>query len=71
MDKKPRPNHAKTIEVLRAMTPEQKLQKVFELGAFAKEAFRQGLKSRFPHLSDEEFHALYLKRLALCHNRNY
>ena len=32
--------------------------------------FKQGLRERFPDLSEEEFHRLYLKRLALCHNRN-
>src|SRR5690349_19876073 len=66
MDPKPRPNHALYIEVLRRMTPEQKLQKMFELSAFTKELFRQGLRQRFPELSEEEFHRLYLERLAKC-----
>jgi hypothetical protein len=71
MDPKPRPNHQRYIEVLRAMTPQQRVAKVFELSAFAKELFRHGLRKRFPELSEEEFHKLYLARLEKCHNRNY
>jgi hypothetical protein len=70
-DIKPRPNHARYLEVLSRMTPEQKLRKVFELSAFTKALFRQGLREAFPHLSEEEFHKLYLERLELCHNRNW
>lgn len=31
MDPKPRPNHRRYIEILRRMTPEQRLAKAFEL----------------------------------------
>ena len=71
MDPKPRPNHQLYIEVLRRMTPEQRLLKAFELSAFVKALFREGLRKRFPDLSEEAFHKLYLERLALCHNRNW
>ena len=71
MDIKPRPNHDVTIRVLRAMTPEQRLTKAFELTEFARQLFWQGLKNQFPDRSDEQLRALYLKRLELCHNRNY
>jgi hypothetical protein len=71
MDPKPRPNHQRYLEMLRAMTPEQRLLKAFEMSAFTKALFREGLRKRFPDLSEEEFHKLYLERLALCHNRNY
>jgi hypothetical protein len=53
------------------MSPEQRLAKAFELSAFVKALFREGLRQRFPKLSEEEFHKLYLERLAKCHNRNY
>ena len=53
------------------MTPAQKLAKVFELSAFSKQLFLHGLRRRFPHLSDADFHRLALERLAKCHNRNY
>jgi hypothetical protein len=33
--------------------------------------FVQGLRKRFPDLSDEAFHKLLLARLKKCHNRNY
>jgi hypothetical protein len=71
MNIKPRPNHRLYIEVLRRMTPEQRLNKAFELSAFSKALFLQGLRKRFPDASPEEFHKIFLARLAKCHNRNY
>lgn len=43
MDPKPRPNHKPYIEILRRMTVEQKLMKVFELSELCKSLFREGL----------------------------
>lgn len=71
MNPKRRPNHRKYIEVLRRMTPEQKLAKTFELSAFARALFRHGLRRRFPDMAEAEFQKLWLARLEKCHNRNY
>lgn len=71
MDIKPKPNQALYIKTLRSMTSEQKLLKVFELSDMSKKLFLQGLKKRFPDRSDAEIKEIYLKRIALCHNRNY
>ena len=71
MDIKPRPNHKRYIRILRKMTPEQRLKKAFELTETVRYLFRTGLRKRFPNLTEEEFHKLYLERLAKCHNRNY
>jgi len=71
MDPKPRPNHREYIEVLRRMTPEARLMRAFELSEFTRTLFLHGLRQRFPDLSEEEFQRLALKRLDLCHNRNY
>ena len=71
MDIKPRRNHGKYLEVLRRMTPAQRLRKAFELSEFAKKLFIHGLRNRFPGLSEEAFHKLFLKRLEKCHNQNY
>jgi hypothetical protein len=71
MDPKPRPQHEAYIEVLRKMTPQQRLAKAFEMSAFTKMLFLEGLKRRFPELSPAELHQLYLDRLAKCHNSNY
>ncbi len=68
---KTRHNRRLYIEVLRRMTPEQRLLKAFELTEFSRALFREGLKKRFPDLSDEEIHKIYLKRLDKCHNQNY
>ncbi|OHB35365.1 MAG: hypothetical protein A2Y08_04190 [Planctomycetes bacterium GWA2_40_7] len=71
MDLKKRPNHKIYLQVLRNMSPEERLCKAFELSGFAKQLFVHGLRKRFSHLSDVEFRKLLLKRLDKCHNRNY
>ena len=68
---KPRPNHGVYLRVLRAMTPEQRLRKAFELGASARALFEHGLRRRFPVLGDTAFGRLVRERLDRCHNRNY
>jgi hypothetical protein len=68
---KPAPNHAVYLRVLRAMTPEQRLRKAFELGAGARALFAHGLKQRFRALDDVSFARLLRERLERCHNRNY
>ena len=55
---KSRPNHARYIEILRGMTPEQRLRKAFELGEMGRELFRQGLRRLHPDLSTEELKAV-------------
>lgn len=71
MDPKPRRNHRIYLEALRRMTPEQRLLKAFELSEMTRELFRRGLRERFPDLSEQELHQLFLKRIATCHNRNW
>jgi hypothetical protein len=71
MQIKPHPNHKKYIDVLRKMSPEQRLKKAFELSDFAKGLFIQGLTRRFADLSNEEIKKIYLERVDKCHNRNY
>jgi hypothetical protein len=71
MDLKPRPNHRLYLNVLRSLSPEQRLRKAFDLSAFAKALFVEGLRKRFPHVTGAEFKRILLDRLARCHNRNY
>jgi hypothetical protein len=71
MNPKPHPNHRLYLQVLRRMTPAQRLAKAFELSEFTRTIFRDGLRRRFPEKSEAEFHQIYLDRLAKCHNRNY
>lgn len=63
--------HEVRLRALRAMTPEQRLREALQAGDMVRELFRAGLRRRFPELSEEELHRLYLERLALCHNRNF
>lgn len=71
MESKPQPNRGRYIEILRRMTPEQRLKKAFELTEFARALFLRGLRDRHPHASEEEIKKMYLRRLDQCHNRNY
>lgn len=69
--RKPRPNHQRTLRVLRSMTPEQKLAEVFKLNERTLALMRIGLRRRFPDLDDAALQALFLRMRARCHNRNY
>jgi hypothetical protein len=71
MNIKKRPNHKIYIQVLRQMSPEQRLLKAFELSEFAKQLFIHGLHKRYPNLTDEEFKKILMERLDKCHNMNY
>jgi hypothetical protein len=71
MKEKERFAHKIYIQVLRKMSPEQRLLKAFELSELTRQLFIHGLRKRFPDLSDEEFKKLLLERLDKCHNRNY
>jgi len=66
---KPHPNHEIYLRALRSMTPEQRLLKAFELTGLSRALFRDGLRLRFPGLSEERLQGLYLERLDKCHNR--
>ncbi|NIA06680.1 MAG: hypothetical protein GWP14_03430 [Actinobacteria bacterium] len=65
------PNHKIYLQVLRRMSPEQRLLKAFELSEFANQLFVAGLRKAFPELCEQDFKKLLLERLAKCHNRNY
>jgi hypothetical protein len=69
MSAKPHPNHGVYLDILRRQTPDQRLAKAFELGELSRSLFREGLRQRFPRLSEDELQRLYLKRLEKCHNR--
>lgn len=69
--RKPRPNHQRRLQILRAMSPAEKLAQVFMLNERALKLFRVGLRRRFPDLDDEAIEKLYLQMRARCHNRNY
>lgn len=67
---KPRPNHAVYLRTLRAMSPQARLRKAFELSGFTRALFRAGLARRFPGLSRAELDRLVRNRVERCHNRN-
>ena len=59
------------VEILRRMTPEQRLMAALDLSEFTRALFRDGLRKAFPDLSEEALHRLYLERMSKCWNRNY
>jgi hypothetical protein len=59
------------LEILRRMTPQQRLAKAMELSEFGKSLLLTGLRQRFPELNEAQIHEIYLRRLEQCHNRNY
>ena len=65
------PNKQRYHEILKSMSPQAKLEKSFELSDLANAAFKAGLKSRFPQLSEAELEQCYLEKLQACHNQNY
>jgi hypothetical protein len=70
-DLKPHPNHRLYLDILRCMTPEQRLRKAFELSEFAKQLFIHGLRKRFPNVGREDLRRILFERLDRCHNRTY
>ena len=63
--------HREYLISLKRMTPQQRLDKAFELSALAKANLKQALLTRFPEKSAAELHQLFLQRLERCRNRNY
>ena len=58
---KTRQNHKLYIQILRRMSPEERLGKAFELRELGMALFRQGLRSRNPDLTAEELKTLERK----------
>ena len=71
MNPKPLANHSQRLVALRQMTPAERLRQALELSEFTRYLFKKGLRARFHNMRPDQFHQLYLKRLAGCHNRNY
>jgi hypothetical protein len=59
------------IEVLRRLTPEQRLMKAFELRELGRNLFRRGLERRNPDLDPEQLKELQRQHEDRWHNRIY
>jgi hypothetical protein len=68
---KPRPNHQRTLQILRNLTPGERLAQVFKLNERTLKLMRIGLRLRFPDLDEAAFERVYLEMRERCHNRNY
>lgn len=69
-DIKPRPNHQRELEILRSLTPAQKLEQVFKLNERTLQLMRAGLRRRFPDLNDQQLHEVYLRWRERCRNQD-
>lgn len=70
-DLKPEPNRRVYIEILRKMTPEQRIMKAMELTDMAKMLLWEGLKTRYPDMPEAELKKIYLKEWDKGYNQNY
>ena len=59
------------LDIIRNMSPENRLRKCFELNELTKQLFLTGLKARFPDFSEKKIKEIYLKRIDKCRNLNY
>ena len=57
------------IEILRRMTPEQRLRKALDLTRFVREIARAGIRSRNPELTSGEIDRLAVEQLLRCHSK--
>ena len=58
---KPREHHREYLTVLERLGPEGRVKKAFELSAFSKQLFMEGLRKRFREKSEREIINLYIK----------
>ncbi len=66
IDPKPRPNHLRTLQILREMTPQQKLDQVFKLNERVLNLMRAGLRHRYPDLTEQELRRVQMHVLPFC-----
>lgn len=67
---KPQPNRKRYLEILRNMTPQERLNKAFELSQFGKDLFLAGLCERFPEYTEQQIIELYIERVHKCNKKN-
>jgi hypothetical protein len=63
LNHKPTANRELYLEVLRAMSPVNRLRKACQLTDETRRLFKIGLAHRFPNLSAAELHELYLEKM--------
>ena len=50
------------IELVRKMTPEERLERAFQLSAFVRAFAESGIRSRHPHATDREVFLIAAKQ---------
>lgn len=56
---------------IRLLSGARKVEMQAEMSENARRLFKDGLRRYFPELNEAELHALFLERMADCHNQNY
>jgi hypothetical protein len=62
-------NRGLYIEILRRMTPEERLRKALDLTRTARELSRAGIRTRNPQLTPAEVDRLAVEHLLRWHNK--
>ena len=71
MDPKKQPNHALYLQILRRMTPEQKIEKASQMAILGRELMAAGIRRTQPDIPETELSAIVRRKLDACHNQNY
>lgn len=66
---KVRANRQLYLRALAAMTPQERLEKAFELTEWSRALSLAGLRLRFPELDEPRLRSLQVERLMKCRNR--
>lgn len=67
---KPMPNRRLYMDALRRMSPQERLEKAFELSRLTQDALRAGIEHRHPDATPEQLGRLLIERIERCRNRS-
>jgi len=66
-NRKPSSHHQRRLQILRGMTPDQKMARVFKLNERVLNQMRAELRHQYPDISVAELHQRYLEKRIRCH----
>jgi hypothetical protein len=66
-----KPNRQEYIECLRRLGPEGRINIMLELTETMYQMLREAIARRYPEMTAEERHQVFLDKIKKCRNRNY
>lgn len=70
MNAKPQPNHRRYLDIIRAMSPAQRLEKSFELTEYSRRLMKDGIRRQNPGATEQQVHQIFVDRLLKCHRQD-